>query len=182
MIGSEEVFDINQKIISKDMIFFEICYWKNSLLHLFNPSHRFNCLTFQLPTYGIFNFIEQYLLNPCDLFAGLSQNEVACVFHEPSLFTADTITQIQGMMTSNRLPQTIESYSKISEILLFKVSKKVKLPGFTLENDFFEIFNEVKALFEVYQLLNYYCILYKKLSQKDLESNSRSLFIKLMFL
>ena len=170
-LGSEEAFEINQKVVSKERIFFEICYWKNSLLHLLNPHHRFNCLAFQLPNYGIFNFIEQYLLNPGDLFTGLSQNEVACVFHEPSLFTSDTVKQVQGMMNSNHLPHTIESYTKLSQLLLFQVSKKVKLSGLTLENDFFEIFNEIKTLFQIYQLLHYYCILYRKLPPRDLESN-----------
>lgn len=161
-------------MVAQDRIFFEVCYWKNSLLHSLNPQHRFNCLTFQLPNIGIFAFIEQYQKNPSELSSGLSPDEVPCLYHEPPLPSAETVTQLHNhMIHLDHLSLSMDAYKKVYQILFFQVSKRVRLPGLSLESSFFELFNEVKVLFQVYQILSYFCLLYRKVKRSDFESNFR---------
>ena len=171
VIGSEEVFEINHKIVSNDMILLRIHYWKNSLLHSLNPNHRYNCLIFHLPNLNIPNFAAEFDKNVTNLFFGLSQDEVACIYHEPYLPAAESLTDLSDLLSQSENPiSVVECYKKVQETIIFQTSKRVMLPGFTLEASFFEIFNEIRRIFQTYLLLNYFRFLYRKIKKSDIQS------------
>lgn len=169
------MFDINQKKISKELIYFEICYWKESLLHSMNPGHRFNCLILQLTNYPIFGFIERAQVKDPTLFSGLSHEDILYITHEPALPSVDSILRLYKILTAQSQNQDVLStnYAQVQQILLFETSKRVLLKEFSLANNFLEILTEVKLLFQTYLLLYYYSRLCKDLQSKELREAIR---------
>ena len=177
VIGSEEVFEINQKIVSNDMILLRIHYWKNSLLHSLDPNHSYNCLVFHLPNLNISNFVAEFDKNVINLFFGLSQDEVACIYHEPYLPTVESLTSLNDLLSQSENPiSVVDCYKKVQETIIFQTSKRVRLPGFTLEARFFEIFNEIRRIFQSYLMLYYFCLLYRKMKKTDIQSKEEKDF------
>lgn len=171
-MGSNEMFEIKQKRIAKEIIYFEICYWKESILHSLNPSHKFNLLVLQLINYPIFTFIERYQKRDSSLFSGLSDNDILHIHHEPSMPSPEVIVQLHDFLNLNAANQDngLLIYAQVQQLLLFGVSKQVKLNGLSLNNNFLEIFEGVKLVFQLYQLLCYYSDLWKIIDKKDQQS------------
>ncbi len=170
-IGSEN-FTITQNIVNKDMIYFEVDYWKRSLIHSLDQNHRSNCLTFQLPNLNIYNFIEQFNKNSSSLFSGLTDDEVTCVYHNPPIPSSDIVNKLKRIVAddSKVFLQTPDVYTKLNEMLLFQVSREVRLEGLDLHSGFYEIFNEIKNILQIFQIITYFCSLYKNLPKIDLPS------------
>lgn len=133
------------------MLYFEICYWKNSLFHSLNSQHKLNCLIFQLKNLTMLNFIERFLAYDKGLFTGLSNEDILHLAHEPALPSNDLVVQFVTFTGSHQL-----SDIQMKKILLFGVSSRLKLANLSLNNSFIEIFEDVKAIFQTYQLLCYY--------------------------
>jgi len=175
MMGSGETFEIKQKRVAKEIIYLEICYWKDSMLHSLNPSHKYNLLILQLINYPIFTFLEQLQKSDPMLFSGLSKDDVLNLQHEPLLPSPDIILQFfdyletQGTQGHNQ-DTTISTNTKVNQLLLFGVSKQIKLNNLNLNNNFLEIFEEVKLIFQIYQLLSYYTALLKDIDKKEQQS------------
>ena len=175
MMGPEEGFELNQKKVSKEMVYFEICYWKHSLLHSLNPNHKFNRLIFQLINLPILSFIEQYQQNTKSLFSGLSDQDILRLSHEPSLPTTDSIGKLAELLGSKQQHHQHQdimtsSYLEVQRLMLFGGSRWLQLYGLNVNNNFMEILDEVKALFQVYQLLYYYSQLCKESDRRDSKS------------
>lgn len=177
MMGSGDTFEIKQKKVAKEVIYFELAYWKESMLHSLNPSHKFNLLILQLTNYPIFTFIERYQRKDPTLFSGLSEDDVVHLQHEPSLPSPEMILQLFDFLNphaSNNQDNTLAVYTQVNNLLIFGVSQQIKLNKLTLNNNFLEIFEEVKLIFQIYQLLCYYSALMKVIDKKDHQSSQLS--------
>ena len=174
-MGSGEMFDVNQKRITKELIYFEIVYWKESLLHSLNPGHRYNCLILQLTNYPIFPFIERVQSKDPTLFSGLSHEDILYITHEPALPSTDSVLRLYKILTSQSQNQDVltANYAQVQQILLFETTNRVLLKDFSLTNNFLEILTEVKLLFQTYLLLYYYSRLCKDLQSKELRGAIR---------
>jgi len=174
-MGSGEMFDISEKKIGKENIYFEIVYWKESLLHALDSSHRYNRLILQLPNHPIFEFIERVQAKDSSLFSGLSNEDILHISHKPELPSVDSILRLCKTLTSQAQNQDVLSsnYARVQQILLFETSKRVLLKEFSLANNFLEILAEVKLLYQTYLLLYYYSRLCKDLQSKELREAIR---------
>jgi len=168
-LGSEK-FTITQNTINQDIIYFEVDYWKRSLLHSLDQNHRSNCLTFNLPNLNIYNFVDQFNKNSSGLFSGLTDNEVTCVYHNPPIPSSDIVSKLKSIVAGDSKVslQTPDVYTKLNEMLLFQVSREVRLESLDLQSGFYEIFNEVKIILQIFQVITYFCSLYKNLPRNDL--------------
>lgn len=133
------------------MLYFEIGYWKDSLFHSLNPQHKYNCLIFQLKNLSMVNFVERLQAYDKGLFSGLSNEDVLHLAHEPALPTNELVVKFITFTGSQQLNQV-----QVKQILLFGTSTRLKLANLSLNNNFIEIFEDVKSIFETYQLLCYY--------------------------
>ena len=169
-LGTEN-FNITQNIVNQDTVHFEVCYWRRSLLNSLDQNNNPNCLTFQLPNLNIFAFVDQYNKNSAELFSGLTNDEVTCVYHYPPLPSSDITNKLKSIMDDSKiLLQTPEVYTKLNEMLLFQVSKEVRLEGLDLQSGFLEIFNEIKNVLQMFHILTYFCSLFKNIPKSHLQS------------
>ncbi len=169
-MGSQETFQVKQKRIAKEIIYLEIAYWKECIMYSLDPKQKFSLLIFQLTNHPIFTFIERLKVNDPILFFGLSKDDVLNLNHEPSLPSPESLIQLFTLLTLPIGQDRNQIYSKVNQILLFSTSKQLRLTGLGLDRNFVEIFDEMKIMYQNYQLLCYYNILAKQVDKRELSS------------
>lgn len=126
-------------------------------------------------------FIEKFQQDASALESGIGTDDLIMLSHEPPLISREGITSLSEQIKVNQENSYLGDYfKKIQELLYFGVSPKLKLKGFTAQNSFIEIFDEVKKTFAFHQILIYSSILCQKLKRAELQSKLISILSEIL--